>query len=321
MEADSMNLETLIPMSQPPHFTADGEHIPVSSRGLGWSGLKFERRESARGSRELANGSRHHLIFLSLSSGRVVRECNGERFEHELAPGCVLIVPARTPVRWDWRSPIGYTVLLLEPDLLDRVAREAFGLECEQYRLPVCERRNDTAIANIAGVLARESLSRDRAGNLYSEALGNILSVHLLRNYATGIDGGPLEASSATENLRTSAGSNTPSQSRAVAEALQFIHDNYARDVGLDDIAAAANLSPSQLTRLVKQTLGVSPYQHVIQVRVNNARHLLSAGSGRRSLAEIASAVGFADQSHLTRHFKRLTGVTPRRYRESSHSG
>jgi len=315
-----MNLETPIPISQAPHFSADGEHIPVSSRGLGWSGLKFERRESARGSRELPNGSRHHLIFLSLSSGRVVRECNGERFEHELAPGCVLIVPARTPVRWDWRSPIGYTVLLLEPDLLDRVAREAFGLEPDRYRLPVCERGNDTAIANIAGVLARESLSRDRAGNLYSEALGNILSVHLLRNYATGIDGRTLEASSAASS-RSSAGANTPAQSRAVAEALQFIHDNYARDVGLDDIAAAAHLSPSQLTRLVKQTLGVSPYQHVIQVRVNNARHLLSAGSGRRSLAEIASAVGFSDQSHLTRHFKRLTGVTPRRFRESSHRG
>jgi AraC family transcriptional regulator len=67
--------------------------------------------------------------------------------------------------------------------------------------------------------------------------------------------------------------------------------------------------------RLFRQTLGVSPHQHVIQVRVNNARSLLSAGSGRRSLAEIASAVGFADQSHLTRHFKRITGVTPRQFR------
>ena len=317
-----MILETPLPPLQPAlHRSADGEHIPVSSRGLGWSGLKFERRESTRGSRELADGSRHHLICLSLSSGRVVRECNGERFELDVAPGCVLIVPARTPIRWTWRSPIGYTVLLLEPALLDRVAREVFGLEPDQYRLPVCERRNDTAVANIASVLARESLSRDRAGNLYSEALGNILSVHLLRNYATGIDGKALEVSGAAENSQPRAGSNTAAQSRAVAEALQYIHDNYARDVGLDDIAAAAHLSASQLTRLIKQALGVSPYQHVIQVRVNNARHLLSAGSGRRSLAEIANAVGFADQSHLTRHFKRLTGVTPRRYRDSSRHG
>jgi AraC family transcriptional regulator len=59
----------------------------------------------------------------------------------------------------------------------------------------------------------------------------------------------------------------------------------------------------------------VSPHQYLIQVRVNNARSLLSAGSGERSLAEVASAVGFSDQSHLTRHFKRIVGVTPKQFR------
>jgi AraC family transcriptional regulator len=104
-------------------------------------------------------------------------------------------------------------------------------------------------------------------------------------------------------------------QPRVVADALQFIHQNYARDVGLSDIAAAVHVSPFHLARVFKRTLGVSPHQHMIQVRVNNARSLLTGGSSRRSLAEIASAVGFADQSHLTRHFKRITGVTPRRFR------
>jgi len=75
------------------------------------------------------------------------------------------------------------------------------------------------------------------------------------------------------------------------------------------------HLSPFHLARLFKQVLGVSPHQYLIQVRVNSARSLLSAGSGERSLAEIAAAVGFADQSHLTRHFKRITGITPRQFR------
>ena len=294
---------------------ADGEHVAMSSRGLGWSGLKFERRDSRRGSRHQPEGSRHHLIFLGLSNGQVIRESNSERVEHVLTPGCVLIIPARTPVRWKWNSRIGYAVLLLEPDVLDRVAREAFGLSPDRYRLPVSECRSDTAIANIAGVLARETLSRDRAGSLYSESLANILSVHLLRNYAATPDGSALDAAEPSEQERSHVTPPAAAQSRAVAEALQFIQQNYAHDVGLSDIAAAAHLSPFHLARLFKQTLGVSPYQHVIQVRVNSARHLLSAGSGRRSLAEIASAVGFSDQSHLTRHFKRLTGVTPSQYR------
>ncbi|PWT76433.1 MAG: hypothetical protein C5B46_01165 [Proteobacteria bacterium] len=321
MEIDDMTWDTLTANASAEVSTSSAEYVPMSSRGLGWLGLKFERRDSLRGTRDLPQGSRHHVILLALSNGRAVRESNGERIDHELTPGRILIVPARTPVRWRWQSRIGYSVLLLEPDLLDRVAHEAFGLAPDEYRLNMTERRNDPAIANIAAILARETLSRDRAGNLYSESLANILSVHLLRNYATTPDGNPLDASRAPEQPSAHGAPGMAIQSRAVASALQFIQENYARDVALGDIAAAAHLSPFHLTRLFKQTLGVSPYQHVIQVRVNSARHLLSAGSGHRSLADIASAVGFADQSHLTRHFKRLTGVTPSRFRNGSANG
>ncbi len=318
-----MSLESVTAEAIAPRFDAlgvDGEHIPMSSRGLGWSGLKFERRESRRGFREFPKGSRHHLIFVGLSNGHTIRESGGQRIRHELTPGCVLVIPAQTPVRWSWSSRIGYAVLLLEPAVLDRIAREVFGLAPHGYRLPVSERRNDPAIANVSGVLAREALSRDAAGNLYSESLANILSVHLLRHYATDAEGRALEAGTLPEEqgmeLRVATPTaNTAGTPRAVAEALQYIQKNYSRDVRLSEIAAAVHLSPFHLARLFKQTLGVSPYQHVLQVRVHNARCLLAAGTGPCSLAEVAAAVGFADQSHLSRHFKRITGVTPGQFR------
>jgi AraC family transcriptional regulator len=100
-----------------------------------------------------------------------------------------------------------------------------------------------------------------------------------------------------------------------VAQALQFIHAHYTTDLSLSEIARAVNLSPFHIARVFKQSLGVSPHQYLIQLRVNSARSLLAAGSGERSLAEVASAVGFADQSHLTRHFKRIVGMTPRQFR------
>jgi AraC family transcriptional regulator len=85
--------------------------------------------------------------------------------------------------------------------------------------------------------------------------------------------------------------------------------------VSLADIAGAAHLSPYHLTRVFKKATGISPHQYLVQVRVNSARSLLTAGAGDRSLAEIAAAVGFADQSHLTRHFKRMLGITPKQLR------
>jgi AraC family transcriptional regulator len=292
------------------------EYVAMSSRGLGWSGLRFERCESRHGLRELPEGSRHHLIFVGLSTGQVSYEAAGERAEREVTPGCVLVIPARTPLRATWSARIGYSLMLLEPDVLDRVAEEVFGLSADQYLLQQSERRNDSTIADIAGVLAREALSRDRAGSLFSQSLANMLAVHLLRNYATGIEGDVLEPSTLVEERGVqAAASTTAGQPRAVALALQFIHENYARELTLSDIAAAVNLSPFHLARLFKRTLGVSPYQYVLQVRVTSARSLLVAGTGGSSLAEIAAAVGFADQSHLTRHFKRVTGVTPRQFR------
>ncbi len=111
-------------------------------------------------------------------------------------------------------------------------------------------------------------------------------------------------------------GARISTQPRAVTQAVDFIHDNYAAGLSLSDIAAAVHLSPFHLSRIFKKATGVSPHQYLLQVRVNSARSLLAAGAGDRSLAEVAAAVGFADQSHLTRHFKRILGVTPRQLRQ-----
>jgi len=296
------------------------ENVRISSRGLGWGPLNFERRENPPGTRALPTGSSQHLIFVGLGTGSFVRESAGERVDVELAPGSVALVPSRTPVSWSWPARISFSVLMLEPAFLDRVAQEVFGLEPHHYRLAVSERANDAVIANIAGVLSREVMRGELGGRLYAESLANILAVHLLRHYAQCADGRLLEACALTdevpsEQVDAESGTRTVSHPRAVAEALRHIHENFARDVSLSDLADAVHLSPFHVARLFKQAVGVSPHQYLIQVRVNNARSLLSAGSGERSLAEVASAVGFADQSHLTRHFKRIVGVTPKQFR------
>ena len=213
----------------------------------------------------------------------------------------------------------------LEPRFVDRVAHSVFNLSPGQYRLALGERTADAVITNIVGVLSREVVRREPGGRLYAESLANILAVHLLRNYAQCPDGKLLEACSqpeeatlAAKDERAGRGGSHP---RAVAEAVRFIQDNYARDVSLNDIAEAVHLSPFHVARLFKQALGISPHQYLIQVRVHSARSLLLAGSGGRSLAEVATAVGFADQSHLTRHFKRLLGLTPKQLRAWNTSG
>lgn len=97
-----------------------------------------------------------------------------------------------------------------------------------------------------------------------------------------------------------------------VQRARAYLDEHYAENVSLARLAALAQLSPFHLLRSFHRQLHLPPHAYQIQVRVLRAKHLLRAGV---SCVETALAAGFADQSHFTRHFKRIVGVPPGLYR------
>ena len=100
-------------------------------------------------------------------------------------------------------------------------------------------------------------------------------------------------------------------EDRAFEQARDYINDRFETPITLKEISAAAGLSPFQLGRVFHRKIGIAPHAYCINVRVNRAKQLLRAG---QSIGEVAVNTGFTDQSHLTRWFKRLTGVTPGRF-------
>jgi AraC-like DNA-binding protein len=98
---------------------------------------------------------------------------------------------------------------------------------------------------------------------------------------------------------------------RAVCAAAQYLQDNLAVNVALDDLARAAGTSKFHLVRQFRAVTGVPPHTFQIGQRVVQARRLLEAGE---SAADVAATTGFVDQSHLHRHFTRRLGITPGRY-------
>ena len=96
-----------------------------------------------------------------------------------------------------------------------------------------------------------------------------------------------------------------------VQQAREYLEDHYAENVSLEQLASFVNVSPFHLLRVFRDAVGLPPHNYLTQVRIGRARQLLQASLRP---AEVALAVGFSDQSHLTRHFKSLVGVTPARY-------
>ena len=85
------------------------------------------------------------------------------------------------------------------------------------------------------------------------------------------------------------------------------------------ELATSVQMSPHYFSRLFKETTGVTPHQYVVRCRIDRAKVLLK--QRKLSIAEIAKEVGFVDQSHLHRYFKRLVGVTPKKYSQEFQKG
>jgi len=103
-----------------------------------------------------------------------------------------------------------------------------------------------------------------------------------------------------------------PGASTMVEHVRRHLDDHAARDVTLAELAGLAAVSVPTLVRRYRAEVGMAPHAYLISRRVEIARAALLAGA---AVATAAAAAGFADQSHLHRHFTRLVGVTPGRFR------
>ena len=99
-----------------------------------------------------------------------------------------------------------------------------------------------------------------------------------------------------------------------VRQARDYMKAYYADRISLNRLAAVANLSPYHFIRIFQAAVGLPPHAYLNQIRIERAKELLSQGG---SIAQIAAATGFSDQSHLSKRFKRIVGVTPGQYRNN----
>lgn len=96
-------------------------------------------------------------------------------------------------------------------------------------------------------------------------------------------------------------------------KVLDYINEYLDQDIRLTDLAQLLGMSQFHFSYLFKRSLGIPPYQYLLQQRIERAKQLLKQTD--KSIVNIAFACGFNSHSHLSKQFRQLTGMTPKAFR------
>lgn len=265
--------------------------VRTSSKERHWDGFEAFLYEASAGVSE-QQFVRHNV---SMQVGRpllVTSHCNGETLRRLQVPGDVKIVPPGVPRVWETEATTVKLSMYLSPVLMHSTAAE-MGVNPDCIAIPPRLHVRDPRIEHIGWAVKAELESPEPLGRLYGESLGLALAAHLLRTYAS--------ASAPRWDRRVSG--------RRLQRVLAYIQEHIAQELSLAQLAELVGMSPSHFKVVFKQSVGVPVHQYVIRTRVEHATNLIARE--RLPLSQVALQAGFANQSHMARCMKRLTGVTP----------
>ena len=187
--------------------------------------------------------------------------------------------------------------LTLDPRIFQRAFPEAVSGEdievIDQWGV------DDPHIEYILRALDADLEAGFPAGGLFGESLLNSLAVYLQSRYAVR----PIAHVKPRNGLPKT----------RLNRVIEFVEENLDKDITLAALAEIAGMGPHYFAELFKQSLGISPHQYVLRRRIERGRKLLHNPSV--SVLEAAVRSGFSDQSHFTKLFRRIVGVTPSKYR------
>jgi AraC family transcriptional regulator len=149
--------------------------------------------------------------------------------------------------------------------------------------------------------LKHELTCGNPCGLLYPETIAQMLALHLLSKHCT--------FNRKTPEFK---GGLTKNQLRCI---LDYLQSHWNQDISLDSMALLLGISSYHFLRQFKKSMGESPLQYLIRLRMEAAKRLLA--QSHLSITEIAFEVGYDGISHFIHLFKRHTGTTPAAYRKS----
>jgi AraC family transcriptional regulator len=272
---------------------------------LNWQGLLVRSYRHPAQHQELRIPVLAEDVIILHLNPPMTAECRlGQQWQSACAvPGTVSIIPRGLSSCWTWDRAAHFLYIFLSPSLLRSAAESmlnATDVDVADIELVSRVWVGDAMIRQIGLKLKCELESGDIGNRFYIESLVQTLAVHLIREHSTL----SLNRAVRSENLPAS----------YMKQALDYIKAHLSEELRIADIASQSHFSLYEFIRRFKQSMGISPYQYVLQQRVERAQQLLSEQPDL-AIADIALQCGFSNQSHLSKQFRQLAGMTPMGYR------
>jgi AraC family transcriptional regulator len=272
----------------------------AASDRRGWVGLEAARYRAVPAGEISSPALTHHrLVLVTRSPEELDLVYEGVKRRVPPPVGSIMLVPAGSPSLWRWSGHNDALHIYLEPDLVARVGAEVFGLDPVRLTVPPLDGLNLPHLRAAMLAVDAELMAGGTGGRLAAESLANIMAVHLIRHMLAP-----------RHRARERDGTLPRSRLRAVVDCIEEHLDN---GLSLEQMAAAAHLSPYHFARQFKAATGLPPHQYVIMRRIERAKQLLQGSD--LSAAEVAARAGFSDHSKFCLHFKRIVGITPGQFR------
>jgi AraC family transcriptional regulator len=272
------------------------------SEGAGWRHLYAARFvEAPFETTEMAVEHPSFIYHLTRPT-EVTRKIEGHGRERELiVPRRITLTPGGTTARWQHSGHPEILHIYLRQELFDSVAAEMYDCALGQITLRPRFAMQDPLLEELA-IAVNDAMGEVLPSSaVFADSLARMVAAQLARAHS----------SSARRPRRPAADGLSDWRLRRLVDLIEL---NLDGDLSLEAMAAEVELSPLYLIRAFKHAFGAPPHRYILLRRIERAKELLRTTD--IAVAEIALAVGFSSQSHLSNWFQRMVGVSPAAYRK-----
>ncbi|MEL6381669.1 MAG: AraC family transcriptional regulator [Cyanobacteria bacterium J06626_18] len=283
-----------------PNPEVEAGQILVSSKDLNWDGIYIEKGENEGFNPDDVTVPQHYFA-MNVGPSYEWEWKDGKTFKtHRYDPGDLWVNPAGVPFSHRINTHNEFVLLTLDPAKLTEALPHQPLLAQQVFKRQ--HKAQDRHLQTLIQALLVEAESGGPNGKLYADTLSTALATHFVNHYGTEVSL-DLPVDKTLERQR-------------LGQVIDYIEAYLTEDLSLNDLALVSGVSKFHFSRLFKQAFGLTPHRYLMKRRVERAAAALKTEFSKDAIAiaQVAHQFGFTDQSHFTRVFKQVKGLTPKQF-------